>query len=409
MSQFSGDSLWNNGVTRRGFIQRSMLLAGATFAQKLMADPPQPAIKPLTAPSRVKFKKHVINADSDFEAACATSIRGKGKLDIVSGDTWYAAPDWTPHKFREIGVWGRSATESGYRASFADLPVDVNGDGRIDIVSSDYASGEIFWHENVGDTADLWPKHLIATPGSAETTIIAPILGKGTFCILPNVGGVVVWYELRMPGAKPEWVEHVVGKEGAGHGIGWGDVNGDGKVDIVCPNGWYEQVDAKDNKWIWHGDYHCGLGACSIGMPVLDVDGDGRNDIVIGAGHNYGISWMQQMPPGSTQKWTEHIIDNTWSQPHALMLADIEHNHKPVVLTGKRYKAHDHDPGALEPLVICYYKYDIKSAQWTQYIIDQGTHAGTGLQLWAGNVVSRGRTDIIAPGKSGLYLFENLG
>jgi len=91
------------------------------------------------------------------------------------------------------------------------------------------------------------------------------------------------------------------------------------------------------------------------------------------------------------------------------MLADLEHNKKPVLLTGKRYKAHDHDPGAPEPLVICYYKFDKKTAKWTQYIIDEGTQAGTGLQLFAGNVVSKGRVDIIAPGKSGLYLFENLG
>lgn len=399
------------GATRRGFLKGAATLAAAVCAERLRADPPQPIIKPATAPSRVRFKKHTISASSDFEAACAAHIRSKGKLDIVSGDTWYEAPNWTPHKFREIGVWGRSATESGYRADFADIPFDVNGDGRVDIISSDYASGEIFWHENVGDTADLWPKHLIAKPGSAETTILAPILGgtNGKLCLLPNCGGQVVWYELRTAGSKPEWVEHVVGHEGAGHGLGWGDVNGDGKVDLVCPNGWYEQVDALNDKWIWHPDYHCSLGTCSIGMPVFDVDGDGRNDILIGNGHGYGVSWMQQMPSGSAAKWTEHVIDNTWSQAHALMLADLEHNRKPVLLVGKRYKAHDHDPGAAEPLVICYYKYDKPSKSWTKYIIDEGTQAGTGLQLFAGNVVSRGKVDIIAPGKSGLFLFENLG
>src|SRR5262249_28355740 len=155
---------------------------------------------------------------------------------------WYEAPHWTPHKFREIGVWGRGPGSSGYRADFADLPLDVNGDGKIDIVSSDYASGEIFWHENAGCSKDLGPRQLIAKPGRAETSVFAQILGKNTPCILPNCGGQVVWYELRKPGTQPEWVEHVVGKEGAGHGIGWGDVNGDGKIDLITPRGWYEQV-----------------------------------------------------------------------------------------------------------------------------------------------------------------------
>jgi FG-GAP repeat len=394
-------------IDRRSFLTGAAAFAASLTAASAPAQQTAP-IKPMTASSRARFKKHVINPDSDFEACCAANIAGKGQMDLVSGDTWYEHGTWKPHKFREIGVWGRSATESGYRASFADIPIDVNGDGRIDIVSSDYASGEIFWHENVGGTADLWPKHLIAKPGSAETTITAPILGKGKICILPNCAGQVVWYELQ-PGKEPKWIEHVVGKEGAGHGIGFGDVNGDGKTDIICPNGWYENIDAAGDKWAWHPDFRFSLGGGSIGMPVYDVDGDGRNDIVIGSGHGYGLAWYQQQGPTSPQKFVEHIIDNTWSQAHALMLADIERKGQPVILTGKRYKAHDHDPGAGEPLVLCYYAYDRPSARWTKYVIDEGTQAGTGLQLFTGHILSRNRTDILAGGKSGLYLFENQG
>lgn len=393
-------------LTRRSVIQAALGLTALTCSRT--GEGQTPPVTPVSKPSRVKFRKVVINASSDFEAASAADINGDGRLDIVSGDTWYEAPNWTPHKFREIGVWGRSATESGYRADFADLPIDVNGDGKIDIVSSDYASGTIFWHENIGKSSDLWPRHEIAKPGSAETTILAPIL-KNKVCILPNCGGSVVWYELRTASATPEWVEHVVGKEGAGHGVGWGDVNGDGKVDIITPNGWYEQIDALNDRWIWRPDFHSSLSAPGIGMPVYDVNGDGLNDIVMGSGHNYGLAWMQQMPAGSPQKWVEHLIDTTWSQAHALMLADIEHNRRPVVLTGKRYKAHDHDPGADQPLGIYYYKYSSKENQWTKYVIDEGTHAGTGLQLWVADLRNKGRLDIIAPGKSGLYLFENEG
>src|SRR5579871_2954524 len=296
-------------LTRRTLLEGTLGLAGAALcAREALAQAPANAVMPPQQPSRVKFTKRVINAESDFEAANAADINGDGRLDIVCGDTWYEAPHWTPHKFREIGVWGRSATESGYRMDFADLPVDVNGDGKIDIVSSDYATGEIFWHENVGNSADLWPRHLIAKPGSAETTVFAPILGDKTPCILPNCGGVVVWYELRKASANPEWVEHVVGKEGAGHGLGWGDVNKDGKIDLITPRGWYEQVDARNDKWIWHPDFACDPGDLGIGTPVLDVDGDGRNDIVFGSGHHYGLYWLQQMPEGSAQKWTQYTI-----------------------------------------------------------------------------------------------------
>ncbi len=368
----------------------------------------QPAVAPASQPSRVRFEKVVINAASDFEAACAADVNGDGKLDIVSGDTWYEAPNWTPHKFREIGVWGRDVNTSGYRADFADIPVDVNGDGRVDIISSDYASGEIFWHENPGAKGGLWPRHLIARPGSAETTVLAPILGKRTVCLLPNCADKVVWYELRKRGPQPEWVEHVVGKEGAAHGIGWGDVNRDGKIDIVTPHGWYENVDARHDRWIWHPDWECDPGDVGIGMLVLDVDGDGRNDIVFGSGHHYGLYWLRQMPPGSAKRWVQHPIDTSWSQVHTLMLADLTGDRQPVILTGKRYKAHDHDPGAAEPLGLYYYRYDRRKSRWEKYVIDQGTTVGTGLQLTAVDLFGTGRLDILAPGKSGLYLFRNV-
>ncbi len=129
-SKSGAGSLDQSSTSRRMFIKGTIGLAAALCAESLHAEPPKPQMKPESIPSKIKFKKHVINASSDFEAACAADIRGDGKVDIVSGDTWYEAPNWTPHKFREIGVWGRSATESGYRADFADIPFDVNGDGK---------------------------------------------------------------------------------------------------------------------------------------------------------------------------------------------------------------------------------------------------------------------------------------
>ena len=350
------------------------------------------AIVPPTQPSKLKFEKIVINARSDFEAAGAADINGDGKLDIVSGDTWYEAPLWTPHKFREIGVWGRGPDSSGYRASFAELPIDVNGDGKLDIVSSDYASAELFWHENNGSLTENWPRHSIAKPGSAETTVFAPLLGKNDKSVLPNCGGQVVWYELR----AGQWVEHKVGNQGAGHGIGFGDVNHDGKCDLVTPSGWWENLDARNDKWAWHPEFSCKPGDLGISTPVYDFDGDGKNDIVFGSGHSFGLYWLHNLGGG---KWEQLPIDLSASQFHTLVLVGDK------VFTGKRYKAHDHDPGAEEPLGLYYYQFDKKKKTWQKFVIDSGTQAGTGLQIVVQDINRDRKLDIIAPGKSGLYLF----
>lgn len=363
-------------------------------------------VPPVSAPS-VGFRKIVVNAQSDFEAANAADVDGDGKLDIVSGDTWYKAPNWEPRKFREISVWGRGPGSSGYRGSFAELPLDVNGDKRIDIVSSDYATGEVFWHENPGaDSRANWQRHLIARPGSAETSVFAPISGRDSKDVLPNVAGKVVWYELRNPGPNHQWVEHVVGTHGAGHGIGFGDIDKDGRTDLITPTGWWRNVDAVNDRWEWRPEFSCQPADLGISTPVHDFDGDGDQDIVFGSGHHYGLYWLRNEGGG---KWAQLPIDLSESQYHALILTKLERRGEPVVLTGKRYLAHDHDPGAEEPLSISAYRYDRKANGWRKHPIDRGTSVGTGLQLNALDINRDGRTDILAPGKSGLYWFENTG
>jgi hypothetical protein len=369
---------------------RSFFLPLCLFALTASVQQKNAGIVPPTQPSALKFQKIVLNAASDFEAAGAADLNGDGKLDIVSGDTWYEAPNWTPHTFREIGVWGRGPDSSGYRASFAELPVDVNNDGKMDVVSSDYASGELFWHENNGSGS--WPRQLIAKPGSAETTVFAPLLGKSDKSILPNCGGQVVWYELR----GGQWIEHKVGTQGAGHGIGFGDVNGDGRCDLITPAGWWESIDAKTDKWSWHPEFSCKPGDLGIATPVFDVDGDGKNDIVFGSGHSYGLYWLHNLGGG---KWEQLPIDLSASQFHTLVLVGDK------VFTGKRYKAHDHDPGAEEPLGLYYYQYDKKKRSWQKFVVDAGSQVGTGLQLVVQDINRDRKLDIIAPGKSGLYLF----
>ena len=146
-------------------------------------------------------------------------------------------------------------------------------------------------------------------------------------------------------------------------------------------------------------------------MHVLDVNGDGRNDIVTAKAHDYGIFWLEQTADG---KWIKHTIDDTWSQAHATTLADINGDGQLELITGKRFMAHNgKDPGEREPLGVYWYQYrkstDGKSVEWIRHIVDYSSRAGGGMQIAVADLDGDGDLDFVVGGKSGLFLFENLG
>ena len=50
----------------------------------------------------LKFRKHDVNDQSEFEAASAFDVDNDGDLDIVSGAFWYEAPEWKKHDVRDV-------------------------------------------------------------------------------------------------------------------------------------------------------------------------------------------------------------------------------------------------------------------------------------------------------------------
>ncbi len=368
------------------------------------------------------------------ETASVLDVDNDGDLDIAAGRNWYEAPLWIKHSdFRPGAEINGPETESN-----SEFAMDVNKDGWTDIVSSGWMFMKgAYWYENPGPNAEpgkKWTSYKIHQAFNMEGVIHGDIDDDGDEDVLVNHWALIdgqgmTWLE--NIDQAPWFVEHVVGTQGDTHGNGLGDVNMDGRMDIITGQGWYEQpAKATDTPWAFHGDWDFESAqaerASATAHPnlVFDVNEDGLNDVIIGSAHAYGIAWYEQKLEAGRRTFTHHWIETEYSQFHTLALGDLNGDGKDDLIAGKRLFAHyGGDVGVGEPSFVFWY--DMKGGDFERHILsfnhtpyypDEGglnpppnNVVGVGMKINVKDMDADGRNEVVLAGKTGLYIFYNKG
>ena len=373
----------------------------------------------------VKFTMHRVGTYRS-EACGVGDFNNDGKIDIVAGPFLYIAPEFKPRKIRTLK--GKVDEQGkGYNWDFMNVPMDVDGDGLLDVVSCSWHGKQIDWYRNTGPAGGPWPRTVIELNGNYEHGDLWDVDGDGKRNeILPGVTGTV-WYELGVDAdGKRGLIKHVISEKTYAWGVGAGDINGDGRPDVLRPDAWFEApADPRKGKWVGHP---LAVGA-KDGKPghtphicVHDVNADGLNDIVTSSAHAYGIFWYEQTRgenvsptnqgsrPTQSPTWKQHTIDDTWSQAHAITMADMDGDGDLDFVTGKRFMAHNgNDPGGNEPLGVYWYELQRgKSPRWTKHVLSYRQGIGAGMNIPVVDLDGDGDLDVVVTGKwGGPVWFEN--
>lgn len=418
----------------RGFLRRMVMRSGAVIVVVL-------AMVGSAAASDVTFEKLVLTEAFVAEGCAAADFDNDNHPDIAAGNTIWHGPDFvrrTEYTPPRVNTDGPAKTPydpaRGYSNYFLMFAHDFDRDGWQDILVYDLPGEPALLFVNPRGEAGPWAKHAIFNRADGESPGLVDITGDGRPELFvqssgPELGGRLGFAEVdkaeplgqakfrpitpRTPENDKKYFRYT-------HGAGAGDLNGDGRIDILTKDGWFEQPETSDDDVIWpfHSvDFAPAGGRGGAQMLVFDVDGDGRNDVVTSYdAHGYGLGWFRHETDGSFE---EHRILGSrpedslqgvcFSQLHALAAADVDGDGLTDVVTGKRRWAHglrgDPEPNATPVLYWFRLVRDGKGgATFEPHLVDDDS--GVGTQVTVADVNGDSRPDIVVANKRGVFVFR---
>jgi len=387
-----------------------MLLTCLVIAMGSMFADPVPGI----------FQKVVLDKTFNSEGVAVGDVNRDGKLDVITGEFWYEAPNWTKKRIRPGKDYGDGLR--GYSDSFACWADDFNKDGWVDVLVICFPGAPCFWFENPKGKDEPWKPHMVWHSACNETPAYADLFGDGKRVLIMGFQpkgkdneGQMAWFQ---PGKDPYqlWEMHPVstpsvsgkppvpGTHRFSHGLGIGDIDGDGKNEIICTGGYWKHPSAgrgAEGPWEFVA---AALGEACADMAVVDLDGDGKKDVISSSAHKFGIWWHKQRGANAFEK--NELFPKLISETHALWMGDLDKDGIVDVVTGKRWWSHGKsEPGSdASPAV-----YMLKGSKgsdgilkFTPVVLDG--ESGIGTQFTVVDINGDGKLDVVTSNKKGVFV-----
>jgi len=357
------------------------------------------------------------------EGASFADFDGDGTMDVVSGPYIYFGPDFQA----TVELYAAKPFDvAGYSDNFFAFPHDFNGDGWMDVLLVGFPGQSASWFLNPGGGGGAWQRFLALDAVDNESPQFADLNGDGQPDLLCQYQDRLGWAEYRADDPTAAWTFHAISAPGIGgrftHGLGLGDIDGDGRKDFLLKQGWWRQPSSLvgDPQWTFFPFAFADRGGAQ--MYVYDVDGDGDNDVITSENaHGYGLAWFEQLDQagqGAVPTFLKHPImgaspeENPYAlvlgNLHAIDLVDMDGDGLKDIVTGARFWAHGgHDAADHDPAMVFWFRLQRSTAgvEFLPYLID--SDCGVGTQVVTGDLDGDGLPDVVVGNKKGTFVLKH--